>query len=88
LGGEVINVATGIAPRVRTVARAIGRMTGRLDLLKFGELPERQNDIINLRGDARKAQRLLGWCPAISLARGLASTIDWHRSALDRGCAA
>src|SRR5439155_1396615 len=32
LGGEVINVATGIARQIRTVARAIGRMLGRSHL--------------------------------------------------------
>jgi nucleoside-diphosphate-sugar epimerase len=88
LGGEVINVATGTARQIRTVARAIGRMTGRMNLLKFGELPERANDIIDLRGDATKAQRLLGWRPTITLARGLAATIEWHRSISPKGCAA
>ena len=88
VAGEVINVATGTAWRIRTVARSIGRMMGRADLLKFGELPERPNDIVDLRGDASKAHRLLGWHPTVPLARGLAQTIDWHRSKLPTGCAA
>lgn len=88
VAGEVINVATGIAPTIRTVARTIGRMMGRSHLLKFGELPERPNDIFDLRGDATKAGRLLGWRPTIGLAHGLARTIEWHRSMLTKGCAA
>ena len=88
LGGEVINVATGVARQVRTVARAIGRITGRMQLLRFGELPERPNDIADLRGDSSKAERLLGWRSAIPLARGLANTIEWHRSMSSKGCAA
>ena len=82
LGGQVINVATGIAPTIRTVARTIGRMLGRTDLLKFGELPERPNDTADLRGDGSKARELLGWSPTILLVRGLDQTIKWHRSML------
>lgn len=87
-GGEVINIATGKAPMVRTIARTIGRMMGRSHLLGFGQLPDRPNDIADLRGDASKAERLLGWRPTISLARGLAQTIAWHRSRISAGCAA
>lgn len=88
LAGEVINVATGIARPIRTVARVIGRMIGRSHLLKFGALPQRPNDIIDLRGNASEAERLLGWRPTVPLARGLARTIEWHRSMLQEGCAA
>jgi nucleoside-diphosphate-sugar epimerase len=86
--GEVINIATGFAPSIRTVARTIGRLTGATHLLRFGALPERPNDIVDLRGDSAKAARLLGWRPTISLAHGLARTIEWHRSRLATGCAA
>ena len=88
VAGKVINVATGKAPRIRTIARAIGRMTGRSHLLRFGALPDRPNDIFDLRGDSSKAQRLLGWRPTIPLVRGLAQTIEWHRSKFSAGCAA
>ena len=88
LAGEVLNVATGVAWQIRTVARAIGRMLGRSDLLEFGELPDRPNDIIDLRGDASKAGRLLGWHPTIPLAHGLAETIECHRARVGRGGAA
>ena len=88
IAGEVINIATGVARQIRTVARAIGRMTGRMDLLGFGQLPERPNDIMDLRADPSKAQRLLGWHPTISLAHGLARTIEWYGAQHSRGCTA
>ena len=88
LEGEVINIATGVAPKIRTVARAIGRIMGRSQLLRFGELPERPNDILDLRGDPSRAERLLGWRPTVPLARGLALTIEWHRSMSSKGRAA
>jgi UDP-glucose 4-epimerase len=88
VGGEVINIATGEAPSIRTIARTIGKMLGRPELLKFGELPDRPNDIVDLRGDASKAERLLGWRPTISLENGLAQTIEWHRARVSAGCAA
>lgn len=88
LAGEVINIATGVARQMRTIARAIGRIAGRMDLLRFGEVPERNNDIIDLRADASKAERLLAWRPATSLARGLSRTIEWYRDHDSRGCTA
>ena len=88
VGGQVINIATGFAPTIRNVARMIGRMIGRSNLLKFGELPDRPNDTADLRGDASKARELLDWSPIISLARGLAQTIEWHRSVQTAGRAA
>jgi UDP-glucose 4-epimerase len=88
VGGEVINISTGEAPSIRAVASMIGKMLGRPDLLKFGELPDRPNDIFDLRGDASKAERLLGWRPTIPLERGLSQTIEWHRSRVSAGCAA
>ena len=88
VAGEIINVATGVAPTVRSIAETIGRMLGRPDLLQFGKLADRPNDIIDLRGDASKAERLLGWRPTISLEDGLARTIEWHRSKNREGCAA
>lgn len=88
VAGEVINVATGVAPTIRAVASEIGEMIGRPDLLRFGELPDRPNDTFDLRGDASKADRLLGWRPTISLSDGLAQTIEWHRTASREGCAA
>lgn len=86
--GEVINIATGIAPTIRSVASQIGKMMGRPELLRFGELPDRPNDTFDLRGDASKAECLLGWRPTISLSDGLAQTIEWHRSANREGRAA
>ncbi|NUT00947.1 MAG: NAD-dependent epimerase/dehydratase family protein [Sphingomonas sp.] len=88
LGGEIINIATGRAPAIRSVARAIARMIGRPDLLRFGARADRLNDIVDLRGDSSKARRLFGWRPTIGLAHGLARTIEWHRDKLSRECAA
>ena len=88
LEGEVINIATGVAPKIRTVARAIGRIMGRSQLLRFGELPERPNDILDLRADRPGPSACSGWRPTVPLARGLALTIEWHRSMSSKGCAA
>lgn len=82
--GEVFNIGTGVAPSIRTVARTIGRMMGRTDLIRFGALPSRSNDILDLRNDVSKAERLLGWRSTITLARGLAQTIEWHRTKQSR----
>lgn len=88
VAAEVINIATGVAPTVRSIAETIGRMMGRPDLLQFGKLADRPNDIIDLRGDASKAERLLSWQPTISLEDGLSRTIQWYRSKNQEGRAA
>ena len=40
----------------------------------------RQGDVRDSQADIRKAGRLLGYEPTVSLDSGLRSTIEWHRA--------
>lgn len=75
-----VNIASGNAVRVRDVVSAIGTTTGRNDLIRFGELPERLSEPRVLAADATRICSELGWKPRWSLQGGLASAVDWWRA--------
>lgn len=84
LAGSVLNIASGDAPRIRDVAERLADLLGARDLLDVGEAGTRANEIMDLRGDASAARRLLGWQPEIGLDQGLRETIAWHRERRDK----
>jgi nucleoside-diphosphate-sugar epimerase len=72
-----VNIGSGRAVALREVLLKIGELTGRMELLRFGERSS--------AGEApafwANSQRLLqcGWAPRYDLTRGLAHTVDWWR---------
>jgi len=56
--------------------------------LEVVQEPERfrpaKSEVMRLVSDNRKARRLAGWSPQISLAEGLARTIEWMSQHVDR----
>jgi len=73
--GEIVNAGSGRDIAINDLA-----------LLVTGNQPARirhvphihpQSEIMKLLCDARKAERLLGWRPAVDLAAGLARTREW-----------
>jgi len=80
--GEVINLGTGEDIAICNVATLIHQKTGTVSELKIGELPTRPNEIWEMRSDATKAQKILGWQPKVSFEEGLDITINWFRKYL------
>ena len=79
--GRVINVATGIAPRMREVADLVVTATGADPaLLRLGS-GTAEGGTPDLRGDPGLAAELLGWQPSIGLTEGIGRTVDWARRA-------
>jgi len=76
--GEVINLASGLPVTIRSVIEQVRTQIGR-GTPQFGVIPFRAGENPELYADISKAQRLLGWQPAVSLAEGLARTIDFYR---------
>lgn len=81
LRGEAFNFSCEQPLSVRQLVEAILEQTGRSDLEPeiLGDAP---NEIDHQYLSAAKAERLLGWRPAFSLAEGLDRTIAWYRSYL------
>lgn len=85
VAGEVLNLGCGEDVSMREIAQQI------LDLMdnpiepQFGALPYRPTEIWRMVSDSGKARARLGWRPSVSLAAGLARTIEWYRSEFDRG---
>jgi nucleoside-diphosphate-sugar epimerase len=42
-----------------------------------------QSEVMHLHADTRKAERLIGWDPQVSLDEGLNRTIEWIRNHLE-----
>lgn len=77
-----VNVASGTAVTVAQVATQIGRLLGKPDLLRLGELPYREGEPMVIRAGTRRLRDEIGWKPRFDLAGGLAHTIDWWKASL------
>jgi nucleoside-diphosphate-sugar epimerase len=75
VSGEIFNVAAGAPATVNAVAETIGTILGKpVDKV---HLPPRPGDIRDSWADLSKAQRLLGYAPAVDLEEGLRRTIEF-----------
>ncbi len=63
-GALALNLGTGSGHSVREVIVAAERVTGRS--VPYREMPRRDGDPASLVADPAKAQRILGWQPAVS----------------------
>jgi dTDP-glucose 4,6-dehydratase len=63
-------------------AHAVLDVTGSRSSLRFEELP--QDDPTRRKPDIRKAKRVLGWEPQVSLREGLELSLDYFRACLDQ----
>ena len=73
------NIAAGTPTTIREIVEALGKITGRSDLLQIGALPARANDAPLVLGDGRRTLNDIGWKPRLTLEAGLSDTVDWWR---------
>jgi nucleoside-diphosphate-sugar epimerase len=78
-----VNVASGSPVTNRQVARLLGDLAGRPDLLRFGDLPYRPGDPMFVCADNRRLLEATGWRPNYDLESGLQDTLSWWRGRLD-----
>jgi UDP-glucose 4-epimerase len=77
--GDVFNIASGRETRIIDLANAINAVTGNAGGVAF--LPRRGWDhVASRRGDASKAERMLGHGSRVGLAEGLERTHAWLKS--------
>ncbi|URQ68442.1 NAD-dependent epimerase/dehydratase family protein [SAR86 cluster bacterium] len=80
--GEILNIASGEASKIRDVIEEIHFLVGRGNP-KFGEIPLRVGESLELYADISKAKELLNWQPKINLTQGLKLTIESYRNHYD-----
>jgi nucleoside-diphosphate-sugar epimerase len=78
VNGEVINLASGEMVSIRTMIENVRDSIGK-GKPKFGMVPYRIGENMELYANISKAKKLLGWKPAITLENGLRKTIDYFR---------
>ena len=77
-----VNIASGTSITVRELASEVGRLMGRLDLLRFGALPYREDEPMVIQADASLLRDRLGWSPHYNLETGIAATVAWWQEAI------
>jgi nucleoside-diphosphate-sugar epimerase len=80
IGGEVFNAACGGRVTLNAIVDVINKVTGKSVAPAYG--PVRQGDIKHSQADISKAQRLMGYSPAVRFEEGLAKTVAWYRDHL------
>ena len=74
-----VNIASGEAVTIAQIARRLGELIGRPELVRIGELQYREGEPMHILSDATRLRRELGFEPRYDLDRGLQQTIDWWR---------
>jgi nucleoside-diphosphate-sugar epimerase len=77
-----VNIGSGQPVAVKDVVSTIGSLTGRTELIRFGELLNRPGDPPLLFADTRRMEQEVGWSPGVPLETGLERTVDWWREHL------
>jgi nucleoside-diphosphate-sugar epimerase len=80
----VFNLSYGKGYRLREIIEIIRDRIDPSLPLGLGEVPYRPDQIMHIQADISKLQRATDWSPKISLAEGIARTVEWYRHADDR----
>ncbi len=75
--GETINIGTGREISINDLARAVGEVAQRTESELVHDDP-RPGDVLRLLADTRKAEKLLGFSPCVSMTEGLRALRDWY----------
>ena len=82
---EIINIGSGKGIAIKYLALIISNHLGANDeLLQFGALPYRPDEIMYSVANINKAKSLLEWEPKVSIEQGLEYTIKWYSRNLSK----
>lgn len=84
IDGDLFNIGCGEEIAMRDLAELVLDVVEATVRPEYGALPYRPTEIWRMYADASKARDRLGWTPRWSLHDGLASTVAWYRSELER----
>lgn len=79
-----VNIASGELTTVGEIARRLGDLAHRPDLIRIGDLPDRPGDPHCILADIGRLSGEVGFAPKFSLASGLADALGWQRHELGR----
>lgn len=74
----MINLGSGQAYAIKSIAEYIRDMIDPNLPLGFGQIPYRPDQIMLLEADIAKLMKLADWVPQTGLKDGLQRTLDWH----------
>lgn len=77
IDGEVINLGTGLDFSVNYIAEKILDILGK-DRSLIELVGDRPGHVKRLIASYKKAEKLLGWRPAVEFDKGLKRTVDWY----------
>jgi nucleoside-diphosphate-sugar epimerase len=72
-----VNIGTGEPISIAQAVSELALQAGRLDLLRLGALPTRDDDVPVLIPDIGRLRDEVGFRPAVTLAEGLQQTLAW-----------
>lgn len=75
-----VNIGTGQATTVATVARTLERLVGASDLLRLGAIPRPPTDPDFVVADVRRLRDEVGFTPVLDVDAGLAATVESLRT--------
>ena len=76
-----VNIGSGKPVPIAEIARLIGELTGRPDLIRLGDLPYRPGDPMLVAANTARLQST-GWLPRYHLPSGLRHTVQWWKEYL------
>lgn len=86
INGNVFNIGSGKSLQVKEVALLAAKGIGKnsSNLIKFGAIPFRRNEVMDYSVNIKHASELLGWKPMTSLESGLDQTIQYFKSLMQK----
>jgi len=76
--GEIFNIGSGKAYKIKDIAYKIASFLNKQNLLKIGAKDYRKSEIMSYFVDISKAKNCLNWTPKIEIDEGLKKTIEWY----------
>lgn len=78
-------IGSGNPVEIKNLVKLIKGLIGNTKtFLHFGALPYRENETMESNTNLEKIKRDIGWCPNISLEKGLLKTINWYKNFKER----
>jgi nucleoside-diphosphate-sugar epimerase len=74
-----VNIASGQPRQLAEVARVIGDVLGRPELIRLGALPSREGEPAILTADVTRQREEVGWSPEHDINAALRETVEWWR---------